>query len=90
MMFKRVPGLALVALAAFGMPAQGQTYPTRPVTMVVPFPAGGSTDWLSRVLGQKLEALGWKQPFIIESLRRQHVDRRLRGRQSRNRTGTHL
>ena len=66
MMFKRVSGLALVALAAFGMPAQGQTYPTRPVTMVVPFPAGGSTDWLSRVLGQKLEQR-LKQPFIIEN-----------------------
>ena len=48
------------------MPAQGQTYPTRPVTMVVPFPAGGSTDWLSRVLGQKLEQR-LKQPFIIEN-----------------------
>jgi len=46
--------------------AQAQTYPARPVTLVVPFPAGGSTDWLSRLLGQKLEQR-LKQPFIVEN-----------------------
>jgi tripartite-type tricarboxylate transporter receptor subunit TctC len=46
--------------------AQAQNYPTRPVTLVVPFPAGGSTDWLSRLLGQKLEQR-LKQPFIVEN-----------------------
>ena len=46
--------------------ARAQTYPTRPVTVVVPFPAGGSTDWLSRLLGQKLEQR-LKQPFVVEN-----------------------
>jgi tripartite-type tricarboxylate transporter receptor subunit TctC len=36
------------------------------VTLVVPFPPGGSTDWLSRLLGQKLEQR-LKQPFIVEN-----------------------
>jgi tripartite-type tricarboxylate transporter receptor subunit TctC len=60
----------LAALAAglmLALPAaQAQTYPSKTVTLVVPFPAGGSTDWLSRMLGQKLEAR-LKQPFIVEN-----------------------
>ncbi len=41
-------------------------YPSRPVTLIVPFPAGGSTDWLSRMLGQKLEQR-LKAPFVVEN-----------------------
>src|SRR5258708_20967695 len=71
MMFRRgsralVAGLMIAAMASFSGPAQAQTYPNRPVTLVVPFPAGGSTDWLSRLLGQKLEQR-LKQPFIVEN-----------------------
>src|SRR6266567_3554101 len=57
---------ALIAALMLALAAQAQTYPSRPVTLVVPFPAGGSTDWLSRLLGQKLEQR-LKQPFIIEN-----------------------
>jgi tripartite-type tricarboxylate transporter receptor subunit TctC len=71
MMFRRgsgalVAGLTIAVLVPLGGPALGQTYPARPVTLVVPFPAGGSTDWLSRLLGQKLEQR-LKQPFIVEN-----------------------
>jgi len=59
-------GATLVVLGAMQGAAQAQTYPTRPVTLVVPFPAGGSTDWLSRLLGAKLEQR-LKQPFVIEN-----------------------
>ena len=46
--------------------AWAQTYPTRPVRIVVGFPAGGGTDILTRLIGQwLLERLG--QPFIIEN-----------------------
>ena len=34
--------------------AQAQTYPSRPITMIVPFPAGGPTDTLARILGERM------------------------------------
>jgi tripartite-type tricarboxylate transporter receptor subunit TctC len=47
--------------------AQGQVYPTRPITVIVPFPAGGPTDSLMRVLSEPMrESLG--QPLIIENV----------------------
>jgi tripartite-type tricarboxylate transporter receptor subunit TctC len=59
----------LIALAAAAGPlagAQAQTYPTRPVTFVVPFAPGGGTEFLARLLGQRLEQrLG--KPFVIEN-----------------------
>jgi tripartite-type tricarboxylate transporter receptor subunit TctC len=62
--------LASVAAAAacIVLPAQAQTtaWPTKPVRIVVPFPAGGATDVVTRALGQKLSVeLG--QPFVIEN-----------------------
>jgi tripartite-type tricarboxylate transporter receptor subunit TctC len=56
----------LVAGLTLAPAVQAQTYPGKTVTLVVPFPAGGSTDWLSRLLGQKLEQR-LKQPFIVEN-----------------------
>ena len=54
------------ALPAVSRIARAQTYPTRPVRMIVGFPAGGSTDIVARLIGQWLsERLG--QPFIIEN-----------------------
>src|SRR5262245_54125164 len=43
---------AVAALLAIGLPgnAPAQTYPARPVNVIVPFPPGGSTDWLARML----------------------------------------
>jgi tripartite-type tricarboxylate transporter receptor subunit TctC len=47
-------------------PASAQTYPTRNVRVIVPFPAGGVTDVGARLVGQKLgEALG--QPVVVEN-----------------------
>ena len=58
--------LAWLASPAFGSPAQAQDYPTRPVTLVVPYPAGGGLDALARQLGQKLaDRLG--KPVVIEN-----------------------
>jgi tripartite-type tricarboxylate transporter receptor subunit TctC len=56
----------LVGLAWAGMTA-AQNYPTRAMTMIVPFPAGGATDTLARFLAEKMRAtLG--QPVIIENV----------------------
>jgi tripartite-type tricarboxylate transporter receptor subunit TctC len=55
-----------LAACAFG-PAMAQTWPTRPIHLVVPFPAGGPTDQLSRKLGQQL-ALALGQPVVVENV----------------------
>jgi tripartite-type tricarboxylate transporter receptor subunit TctC len=53
-------------VAAVALPAAAQQWPTKPVRLVVPFPPGGSTDPLARLLGIKLnESLG--QQFIVEN-----------------------
>jgi tripartite-type tricarboxylate transporter receptor subunit TctC len=46
--------------------AQAQSYPTRPVTLVVAFPPGGASDVLSRTLARKLEQI-LGQPFVIDN-----------------------
>jgi tripartite-type tricarboxylate transporter receptor subunit TctC len=58
--------VALTAICAASACAGEQTYPTRPVTIVVPFAPGGGTEFLARLLGQRLERrLG--KPFVIEN-----------------------
>jgi tripartite-type tricarboxylate transporter receptor subunit TctC len=63
--------LAVMLASSLGValtgPSAAQTYPTRPVTMIVPFPAGGATDTLARYLaGRMRPILG--QPIIIENI----------------------
>ena len=58
--------LALIALLALAVPAaSAETYPDRPITMVVPYAAGGSSDILARLLGERL-AKGLGQPIVID------------------------
>jgi tripartite-type tricarboxylate transporter receptor subunit TctC len=66
---RRFPHLAvaLAAVPAFSWGASGQTYPSRPVTIVVPYPAGGPTDTLARILADHMRtSLG--QTLIIENV----------------------
>ena len=57
---------ACLALAAASFFAHAQSWPSRPIKMVVPFPAGGPTDVMTRVLSDKLaQALG--QPVVVEN-----------------------
>jgi len=62
----RFPVLAFAALAVFGTPALAQ-YPTKPITVIVPFAAGGPTDVVTRLVGAKMgQTLG--QTFIVENI----------------------
>jgi tripartite-type tricarboxylate transporter receptor subunit TctC len=55
------------AVAAAPLAAYADTYPSRPVTMIVPFPAGGATDVLARVLSERMkDILG--QPIVVENV----------------------
>jgi tripartite-type tricarboxylate transporter receptor subunit TctC len=58
---------ALAASLALPASAMAQAYPSKPITVIVPFAAGGPTDALARVLGQRMgETLG--QQLIIENV----------------------
>ena len=64
---KRHLSVALVLLAACIAIARAETYPSRPITIVVPYPAGGPTDTLARILTDHMNrSLG--QPLIIENV----------------------
>jgi tripartite-type tricarboxylate transporter receptor subunit TctC len=63
---KLLPIFAFALIALAGGAAQAQDYPTRPVKFVVPYPPGGTTDILARIVGQYLsEHLG--QQFVIDN-----------------------
>jgi tripartite-type tricarboxylate transporter receptor subunit TctC len=59
--------LAVVGLFAFAAPVLAQQYPSRNVTIIVPYPAGGPTDQVARVLAQALSDK-LKQNFIVEDI----------------------
>ncbi len=60
-----IAAVALAALTSLG--AQAQTFPSRPITLIVPFPPGGSTDTIARVMADKMKTtLG--QSVIIENV----------------------
>src|ERR1700726_4567516 len=70
MMRKSFIAIALAPIAlvlAASAPVQAQDFPTRPITLIVPFPPGGSTDVAGRIIADKMGAyLG--QPVIVENV----------------------
>jgi tripartite-type tricarboxylate transporter receptor subunit TctC len=57
---------AAAAVVLVSGPAFAQTYPSKPVKLIVTYPPGGSSDLMARILGQKLSE-AWGQPVVIES-----------------------
>ena len=66
MIAKFLAGLAIAFLIG-GAPASAQTYPTKPITMIVPFAAGGATDVLARFLGERMRAI-LGQTVVVENV----------------------
>jgi tripartite-type tricarboxylate transporter receptor subunit TctC len=61
------PCVAAVFALLVAAPASAQTYPTRPITVVVPFPAGGASDVVARIVSEHMsKVLG--QTMVIENL----------------------
>jgi tripartite-type tricarboxylate transporter receptor subunit TctC len=66
---RRWPAMVVAAMlgAASASVAKAQDYPTRAISMIVPFPAGGATDTLARYLAEQMRAI-LGQPVIIENV----------------------
>jgi tripartite-type tricarboxylate transporter receptor subunit TctC len=65
MMLARIAASLVLALAVAGVSAQG-TYPNRPITLVVGFTAGGSTDIVTRLLAEEMRKT-WGQPVVVDN-----------------------
>ncbi len=66
-LFRRISLHALAMVVAFGaLSVMAQTYPARPVKVIVPFGPGGAADSLPRLVGTKLAEI-WGQPVVIEN-----------------------
>jgi len=59
-------GSLIAALALFTLSAQAQTYPSKPINVVIGFTAGGTTDVIMRLVGERLTKT-WGQPIIIDN-----------------------
>jgi len=67
-MRKLIAGLAVAIVTLTGVAnVCAQPYPARPITMIVPFPAGGATDTLARFLGETMRGI-LNQPIVIENV----------------------
>ena len=65
--YLRLAVAAAAALPTFARVARAQAYPRRPITMVVPYAAGGPTDAIARILVERMTAsLG--QPVVVENM----------------------
>src|ERR1700676_4103715 len=65
-LFRRRSILVACSALMLGGGARAEHYPSRPVKIVVPFPAGGSNDIIARIVAQKLAERNG-QPFLIEN-----------------------
>jgi tripartite-type tricarboxylate transporter receptor subunit TctC len=66
-MLERLTGACIAVLLTMTASASAQTYPTRPITMLIPFAAGGPTDVLGRVLAQRMGEI-LRQQVVVENV----------------------
>src|SRR5437016_10876289 len=63
----RIRAFALASIVVIPITAAAQaSYPSRPVKIIVPFPAGGIVDIVARLVGERLQTK-WGRPFIVEN-----------------------
>jgi tripartite-type tricarboxylate transporter receptor subunit TctC len=62
----RIAALLAAILALLGPAARAQSWPSRTITLIIPFAAGGSNDVVGRAIGKKLTE-AWGQPVVIEN-----------------------
>lgn len=62
----RTGALLAAALVLTSPAAHAQTYPSRPITLIIPFTPGGSNDMVGRAIGKKLSE-AWGQPVVVEN-----------------------
>src|SRR5947208_9087181 len=69
MTLRRLARAALIALLATSaaMPGQAEEFPSRLITLIVPFPAGGPSDALARAITQRM-AIELKQGIVVENI----------------------
>jgi len=61
-----VTAVLAAVFASFAAASFAQTYPAKPIRIVVPYPAGGTSDILARSVGQKLSEV-WGQPVVVDN-----------------------
>ena len=65
-MVARALAMAMLGLVFGAAAAQAQSFPNRAVRIIIPYPAGGSVDNISRAVAPRLSAI-WGQPIVIEN-----------------------
>ena len=64
-MLKKVLGAGIGALLATTLAASAQNFPTKPMTMIIPFAAGGPQDQIGRIMAQRMSDLLGHQVVVV-------------------------
>ena len=64
LMAKSIRVLAAIVFALVAAPSHAQDYPTRSITLIVPYPPGGGVDAMARIVGEKLSAALGQQVVV--------------------------
>lgn len=64
-MIRSILAAAMLGISCLGTAQAGPAYPDRPITLLIPYPPGGSADMLARPLGAELQKK-WGQPVVLE------------------------